>query len=266
MAASARGIQSIEVSGRILDALVMACRPMMLKDIAQVASLAPAQCHAYLTSMRHVGLVEQEMDSGLYRMGPFAMRLGIGWLRSAPVAKVAAARLKLLTEEIGFMSLIAVWGVSGPTVVHINDGVAPAALNLRQGTLFSVTGTATGRVFATFGKSEEIKERIAYELNEPGNSQWLGSPPTRSDLKRELNFTKSAGYAVAIESPVPGTNAIAVPVFGCDDRLALVATLVGPADKLSTEADSVAVQRLLATRDVIADDVIKPGTSHKTRA
>ncbi len=50
--AESRGVQSIEVGGRLLQALVDADAPMMLKDIASRAKIAPAQAHAYLVSFR----------------------------------------------------------------------------------------------------------------------------------------------------------------------------------------------------------------------
>ena len=41
-----RGVQSIEVGARLLNALVTEGEPMMLKDLAKQAGIAPAQAHA----------------------------------------------------------------------------------------------------------------------------------------------------------------------------------------------------------------------------
>ncbi|WP_367194776.1 helix-turn-helix domain-containing protein [Amorphus sp. 3PC139-8] len=70
-----RGIQSIEVGGRLLNALVAHAQPMTLKDLAAAADMAPAQAHGYLASYRRTGLVEQESASGHYQLGPLATRL-----------------------------------------------------------------------------------------------------------------------------------------------------------------------------------------------
>lgn len=253
MRAGARGIQSIEVSGRILKALAKAREPMMLKDLAQAANLAAAQCHAYITSLRHVGLVHQDPHSGRYRMGPFAMRLGIGWLLSSPLSSIAIRELRTLTDDIGAMSLLAIWGEFGPTIVHINDGSQPTALNLRQGTIFSVTGTATGRVFAAFGEPEDLEARIDLELNQAGASRSIGSILTREDFAIQIKATRKTGYSVAKGAPIPGINAVAAPVFNLDDKLAMVATLVGPASDLSVEHNATAVDMLRSTTASISD-------------
>ena len=45
-----RGIQSIEVGGQVLRALVHCGRPMALNDLAFEAGMAPARAHPYLMS------------------------------------------------------------------------------------------------------------------------------------------------------------------------------------------------------------------------
>ncbi|MCB1397689.1 MAG: IclR family transcriptional regulator [Rhodobacter sp.] len=251
MAGGARGIQSIEISGRILKALVEAAAPMMLKDLAQAADLAPAQCHAYLTSLRHVGLVHQEPHSGLYSMGPFAMRLGIGWLQSSPLAAAAIRATRALTEELGIMSLLAVWGEHGPAIVHINTGVAPLALNLRQGTLYSVTGTATGRVFAAFDERPEVTRQIARDLGDDGESRALGSHVTREGFEMQVARARQCGYATAEGAPIPDVNAVSVPVYDPAGGFALAVSLIGRAAELPVDAGSAAARALLDTSTAI---------------
>ena len=43
-----RGIQSIEVGGQLLRALVHHGRPMALKDLAREAEMSPAKAHPYI--------------------------------------------------------------------------------------------------------------------------------------------------------------------------------------------------------------------------
>lgn len=248
----ARGIQSIEVGGRILRALAESGEPMMLKDLAQAADLAPAQCHAYLTSLRKVGLAHRDPGSGNYRMGPFAMRLGIGWLRMSPLTSAAIPALRALTDRLGVLSLAVIWGTGGPTIVHIDEGTARMALNLRQGTLYSVTGTASGRVFAAFGDDPEIGARVAEELRGAGRRQSLGQRLSRADFEAEMAETRRLGYSTARGAPIPGVNAVSAPVYGADGRLGLVASLVGPEGTLPVDEASDAVRRLLDTAAAIA--------------
>ncbi len=79
-------MQSVEVAGRILSVLVDSTKPMMLRDIADAAGLPPGQAHPYIVSFRKIGLVEQDGASGLYRLGWFALHLGLrGCAGSIPI-------------------------------------------------------------------------------------------------------------------------------------------------------------------------------------
>lgn len=66
----ARGIQSIEVSGQIINVLLESPGPVMLKDIAARTQIAAAQVHAYLSSFKRMDLVEQDPTAGAWRAGP----------------------------------------------------------------------------------------------------------------------------------------------------------------------------------------------------
>lgn len=246
MTGRTRGIQSIDISGRILRALVEGDAPMMLKELAQAADLAPAQCHAYLTSLRNVGMVFQDPESGRYAMGPFAMRLGIGWLRGTPLVAAAIRVLGLVTRETGVMSQVVVWGQGGPTIVHIHEGATPHALNLRQGTLYSVTGTASGRVFAAFGAGAGIAARIAAELDDIGGLGLLGQGLPRPAFEAECAATRARGHAIAREMPIPGINAVSAPVMDRQGALALAVTLIGTAASLPVTPGAPIIHRLEA--------------------
>ncbi|WP_238368785.1 IclR family transcriptional regulator [Mesobacterium pallidum] len=246
MKGGARGIQSIEVSGRILDALIISGEPMMLKDLAEAAGLKPAQCHAYLTSLKNVGLVHQDWATGHYSAGPAALRLGVSWLQSDSMTAQTVEELKAITEELGVMSLITVWGQFGPTIVHIYAGLTQAALNLRQGSLFSVTGTAAGRVFAAYCHGPEIRAQVEDELAHRAVSPSLGEELTTEDFDAHMRDIEKHGYSAANEKPIPGVNAVAVPLFGADGRLRLVASLIGGIDRLPVGEADLPVQRMLA--------------------
>ena len=251
MRQGARGIQSIEVSGRILRALVETCQPMMLKELALAADLAPAQCHAYLTSLRHVGLVHQNPSTGLYSTGSFAMRLGIGWLRSSPLVLEVSEEIKKLSDSLSVMSVLAAWSTGGPTIIQINASAWQSALNVRQGTTFSVAGTATGRIFAAFGESPEIETQIAAEFDRDTPPGSIGTILERAEFGAQLETTREYGYAIAEGTPIPRTNAISVPIFDAEGTLQFAAGLIGPDERLPVSHGSPAQVGLLELSELM---------------
>jgi DNA-binding IclR family transcriptional regulator len=51
-----RGIQSIEVGGRLLQALARIGESMMLRDLAREAAMTPAKAHPYLVRFSRLGI------------------------------------------------------------------------------------------------------------------------------------------------------------------------------------------------------------------
>ena len=55
---------------------------------------------------------------------------------------------------------LSVWGNHGPTVVRIEEGTGAVHVNMRVGSIMSLLGTATGRVFAAFLPPKMIENFI----------------------------------------------------------------------------------------------------------
>ena len=225
-----RGIQSIEVGGRLLDALVAHATPMSLKDLAGAADMAPAQAHGYLASYRRCGMVEQDAATGRYQLGPFAMRLATARLRTVPELVAATEATIALGRELGIMATLAVWGPHGATVVHRQDGDEVLNVNIRVGTMFAMEATATGYLFAAFAPEAR---RNAF-------------PAAGAQAMARIADARARGYAITREAPVPGVNALAAPILDVEGDIAAAITLIGSVGRLSVSTKAnTALDRLL---------------------
>lgn len=225
-----RGIQSIEVGGRLLNALVAHTQPMTLKDLAVAAEMAPAQAHGYLASYRRCGMVEQDAATGHYQLGPFAMTLATARLRTVPELVAATEATIALARDLGIMATLAVWGPHGPTIVHRQDGDEVLNVNIRVGTMFAVEGTATGWLFAAFAPA----------------ARRAGLPKVGAQAAKRIADVRADGFAMIHEAPVPGVNALAVPILDADGAITAAITLIGSVSRLSvTPTDNPALERLL---------------------
>ena len=220
-----RGIQSIEVGGRLLLALAGSGRPMALKDLAQAAGMTPAKAHPYLVSFGKLGLVAQDGGSGRYGLGPLAMQLGLISLQQYDPVRLATARLPELARQLGHMVAIAVWGNQGPTIVRTEEPPSPVHVNMRHGTVMSVRGTASGRLFAAFLPAERVQPALAAD---PVSARAEGA------FRREVEHARRAGLAHAVDSALAGISALAAPVFDASGQMVLSLTVIGPGAMLDT--------------------------------
>lgn len=241
-----RGVQSVEVGGRILTVMACAGQPLMLRDIAAGAEVTPAQAHAYLVSFRKIDLVEQDVGSGRYQLGSFALQLGLARLRSFNPLRMAGDAIVGLAAELGLMVTLTVWGSFGATIVQLQEATDQMHVNVRAGAVYSITGTATGRVFAAFLPATIVEPRVAAEMREEERSQRIGQPLSADQLAREIAGIRRLGYATALGSPIPGVNAVSAPVFDHTGQLQFAITLIGPARLVDVGRDSLQTQRLLA--------------------
>ena len=175
-----RGIQSIEVGGQVLLALVHHGRPMALKDQARAAGMAPAKAHSYLVSSARIGLIEQDAQTGLYFLGPLALQLGLISLQQANSMQVGTKSIGDLARRIGHTVALAVWGTRGATIVRLEESPAAVHVNMRHGTVFSLANTASGRLFAAFQASAVARAHLERERErhkaQPG-LELAGTPP-----------------------------------------------------------------------------------------
>ncbi len=240
-----RGVQSVEVGGRILAMMAAAGGPVMLRDIASGAKVPPAQAHAYLVSFRKIGLVEQDGASGRYQLGPLALDLGLARLRSLNPLRLAGDAAAELAAELGLMVTLTVWGSFGATIVQVHEARDQLHVNLRPGAVYSLAGTATGRVFAAFLPPAIIGPRVKIEMRSTERTQRIGSPVDAARFRHDVAAVRQSGYATAIGSPVPGINAVSVPVFDHTGHLQLAMTLIGPAGLVDTGPHGAETQRVM---------------------
>lgn len=224
-----RGIQSIEVGGQLLRALVSHVKPMALRDLAKAADMSTAKAHPYLVSFCNLDLVKQDPATGFYELGPFALQLGLVCLQRLDPVLEAKPAIKELATETGQCVAIAVWGNMGPTIVAMEESSYPIHVNLRVGAVMSLLDTATGHVFAAF-LPPKMTEKLALEeiqRTTPGGSS--KQKATMEELEQSLNEVRTHMLARALGYPVPGINALSAPVFNNDGHVILALTAMGPA-------------------------------------
>jgi DNA-binding IclR family transcriptional regulator len=256
-----RGIQSIEVGGQLLRALVHHGRPMALKDLAREAEMSPAKAHPYMVSFGRLGLIEQDRTSGHYLLGPLALQLGLISLQQANPVHIATPLIADLAQQIGQTVAIAVWGDRGATIVRIAESPAPLHVNMRHGTVFSLTNTASGRLFGAYLDPAAVRRLLEEEREREhkgaAESPRHGMPPVQplpdwKTFEAQLQDVRSRGLSRSEGEILPGVNAMSAPAFDHTGEIALAVTAIGPAAIFDTRWDGEIARALKACADQVS--------------
>jgi DNA-binding IclR family transcriptional regulator len=259
-----RGIQSIEVGGQLLRALVHHGRPMALKDLAREADMTAAKAHPYMVSFGRLGLIEQDRASGHYLLGPLALQLGLISLQQADPVHIATALIGQLAQQIGHTVALAVWGARGATIVRTAESPSPVHVNMRHGTVFSLTNTASGRVFAAYldpavvrAQLEDERQRQKQRKGAAEPAPPAGMPPVQplpswSDFERQCQEVRDHGISRSDGEVIEGVSAMAAPVFDHTGAIVLAVTAIGPAGIFHTAWDGEIARALKACAGTVS--------------
>ncbi len=240
-----RGVQSLETGGAILREMARVGTPVKLRDLAEAVGVAPSQLHPYLVSLRTIRMVEQT-ETGLYALGPFALELGLVRLRGTDAYRETLRRLPGLAEETGLMVAVTVWGLHGPVIVYVHEGPERIHANVRAGGMFTVTGTATGRLFAAF---------LPRATTEPLVRQELPDPARQAAWWAEVAEAAAQGYTTTLDLPIPGVSAVAAPVHDHTGGMQLAVTVIGPTAHIDLAPEGRTVQAVRAFTGRLSADL-----------
>jgi DNA-binding IclR family transcriptional regulator len=213
-----RGIQSVEVGGQLLNALAHHGSALPLKDLARLAGMTPAKAHPYAVSFVQIGLMAQD-PQGHYGLGELAMRMGLISLQQVDPVRLATPLIDELATTTGHSAAMAVWGNHGATIVRVAPSPALVHVAMRHGTVMSLTGTATGALFAAHMPTD-VLDQAAIARDERTQLK-------SSAFQKQLADIRARGLARAPSATVPGTTALSAPVFDANGQMVLALTLIG---------------------------------------
>lgn len=242
-----KGIQSVEIGLKVLDALVGIGRPSSLSEIAKASDLSPSQTHRYLASFVNMRYLRQDPESSLYDLHTGALRIGLATLARLDVLEEAGRTAQAFVDATGRTALLCIWSELGPTIIRWFPGNPPIYTSLAIGSRLSLTHSATGRVFLTFQNEAYVSKLLRKELARARTESPVDIDVIRKHVRR--HFVADVDGTV-----IPGLRAMAAPVFDLQGQLALVISTVA-SESFATSEDRVVQKRLIDAAQEITHQI-----------
>ena len=256
------GIQSVEVAGQLLRALLDGGAAQRLADLARRARMPPAKAHRYLVSLMRAGLAAQDAITGQYDLGPLALRIGMhGIARFAPL-RLAEQAIATLAERAGESCALSVWAGRGPAIIRVAEARHTQAGRVPLGHACPLTWSATGLVFACFETPSRTETPLQEELAQNRRVGRPGAASDRRGLQARLAQVRAAGVA-AVDGAAGGAAAVAAPVWDADGALAMVLTAFGERGRLDVRHDGPLAGLVAATAARLSGLLGAPGINQE---
>ncbi|GAA3601497.1 IclR family transcriptional regulator [Marihabitans asiaticum] len=215
-----------------------------VSDIARRLGVAKSTAHRVLSTLAGRGFIEQDRDTGLYRLGLHLFELGMLVQARHPLRHAALPTLRQVAAQTGHTVNLGV--ADGPDVVfveRIEMGEGGRVLG-HAGRRFPAHVTATGKALAAFDGELDRARRAA------------GFPPrarctvrTEAQWDDTLQGVRLGGYAMAVDESFDGITSIAVPVLRGQHAIACV-SVFGPTDAVHPQVDRIVPLLRAASRRI----------------
>ncbi|GIJ60516.1 IclR family transcriptional regulator [Virgisporangium aurantiacum] len=217
-------VQSIERAAAILRLLASSSGRLGIGEISRSLDLAKGTTHGILRTLQNVGFVEQDTDSGKYRLGAALLHLGTSYLDVNELRSRSINWADPLAARSGEAVRIGTFLDGKVLVVHHVFRPDDTFQTLDVGSLLPLHACAMGKVLLAYN-ADAVR---AVQL-EPFTRRTLTRP---DDLGRALAEVRDRGWAFDVEELTPGEAGIAAPIRGYGGLVVGAIGVSGPVERL----------------------------------
>jgi DNA-binding IclR family transcriptional regulator len=223
-------IQSIERAAAILRLLTGRSRRWRLAELADELQLSRGTVHGILRTLRAVGFVEQDADSGRYQLGAALLHIGSIYLDGNDLRRSALGAAEALAAETSESVRIGTLHENVVLIVHDVLGPDERLRMLEVGRLMPLHATALGKALLIQYSD------LAAELSRQGLTSCTSATITDFDrLNVELDQIAKRGWAGDVGEFLPGVASIAAPIEGRRGSVVGAIAICGPMARIYEE-------------------------------
>jgi DNA-binding IclR family transcriptional regulator len=229
-------IQSVDRAARILRILGSSPR-LGVTEISDRLGIAKATVYGLLRTLERQELIEQEADSGKYRLGAAMLQLGNSFLDNHELRARSLMWAGSLATRVGEAVRVGVMNVESVLIVHHVFRPDNSLQILEVGASIPWHACALGKAVVAFVSPTRRTALLAADLS-PLTGRTMTEP---SLLRAALEEISTLGVAVEDQEAVVGEAEIASPVFDHRGEPAGAIGVVGPVERLLPDGPAPAL-------------------------
>ncbi len=241
-------VRSVDRAAALLLALGESQGEAGVTELARRLGLHKSTASRLLATLQKRGLVEQDDDSGKYRLGLAVVRLGERAEKALDLRRIALPeleRLAHLTREATGLGIL-----DGDVCLTVAQADPPTLGGLADwtGRAFALHSAAAGKVLLA-----AMPEREVVRLARRGLTAYTGHTITGLEsLLEELARVRKRGFATCFGELEPTINGVAVPVLDARGNVVAALGVRGPAQRLTPSRVTELVDHARQTAQAIS--------------
>ena len=224
-------VKSVDKACFLLDVVSEHPQGITITELAAEVDMYKSTVHRLLTTLMRRGYIEQETQTGKYKLGYRLLDLGMRLLSSIDLRKEAAPALRelaSLSNEIVHLALM-----DRGEIVYIDkmESDNTTRMHSRIGKRVPVHSTSLGKVILAYlpeGEAADIVRRYGM----PSLTEHTISDP--GEFERVLAETAKLGYAFDLEENELGVCCVAAPIFDHADQIVAACSVSGPSNRMTS--------------------------------
>jgi len=225
-------IKSIVKASKIIDIIAFERKPLSLSELSSRLGMAKSTLHGLLSTLINIHYLEQEQDTGRYKLGIQLFELGSQITNTWSEKAIAKTYMEKLIEKSGETVHLAM--LSNGEVLYVEKQEAYSSIRIATapGAKLPVHCTGVGKVLLAYSSVQEIDQILKdYKFSAHTNF----TITDRKTLMLELQQIIAQGYAYDNQEFVDGLRCVAAPIFNHTNRVIFSLSVSGPLYRMQDE-------------------------------
>lgn len=220
-----------------------------LTELARLSTLDKAAVHRMMGAMMESGLVEQQAESRLYRLGAGVLRLARVRETAFPIHSIVQPILDALREETS--ETVHASLLSGMALANIGtaESTRGSRVSLQAGEILPLHSTASGLAVLAFAPPSLREKVLALPLT-ARTTQTVTDP---ADLEKRINLVARQGYSISDQTNEDDVHGTAAPVFDMSGLACGAVSVSTPSHRMTEDHRNRSIAAVVRAAQQITD-------------
>ena len=221
---------------------------MGISALAARLGLAKSTVHRLATTLVEYDILEQNRESGKYRLGLALFELGTLVRRKMDAASESQAQIHALADSSGETVQLAILDHLSVLYIRIRESRQAVRMSSGLGSRAPAHCTSVGKALLAYQPPEIVQQVIDNGLKR----YTVNTITERAALLEELASIRSRGYAIDDEEIEVGLRCIAAPIRDHSGQVVAAISVAAPVQRMSKKNVQTTVPSVVAAAEAIS--------------